>query len=957
MHDTHRQHATTRQPGESHPGAKHSPLPYYLPPSLTVSMSEPRQSELRREVDQLGRLFGDVIKHHTGTTGLKLVEQVRGMSRALGEGDPQAAEALRDHLAKLSEQDLSVIIRSYTIFLELANLAEDRHRIRVLRSREQQAYPAARKESIGDAFAGLHDDGLSTSEIGQLIDRVRVELVFTAHPTEAKRRSVRRILHRIRVLLNQTDSDDMLPREREQNQSLIQGELHKLWQTDFVRPWRPTVLQEVERGLAIMPGLWSEAPKLLADMERALEQYYPKASPPAAPLISFGSWIGGDRDGNPFVTPAVTAETLNLLAKHAVAEHRVTARRLARSLSISDRLTDRPEPLEAAISAASEQWPALAQQLEKLAPLESYRKWLFIIRWRLGQMLEAPIDQIADPTSGGYASRNDLAADVQLVADCLIEAGDELLVENEVEPWLAQIKVFGLHTARLDLRQHSGVYGAAIDELVKLAGLCDDPAALDEPARAKLLTDTLASDKLPGLDADLSDPTRETLDLFALVRRTVRLRGMGPFGVHVLSMTHEASDILGMLWLWRWSERVDGGHKRDESLHLPLAPLFETIDDLQRAPDTLRAIFSNPTYRKHLASQSDYQMVMVGYSDSTKDGGYLAAQWALQQSQSAMQQVADEFGVLITFFHGRGGSLGRGGGPAARSILSLPSNAFNGSLRLTEQGEVLAERYGTPAIAYRHLEQVCWSSLKAAARSTDGPPAEWTELMNRLASNSFQAYRKLVDSPTFADFYRAITPIDEIARLPIGSRPSKRKGGNRIEDLRAIPWVFSWTQCRAIIPAWYGIGSAVAPLLDDPAAIKLLQTMLRDWPFFEATISNAELALAKANMAVFELYGKLSDSIEGGAELAQSIVDEHERSKRAICAITDTQDLLDEIPWLQRSIQVRNGYVDPLNVVQVVLLERLMAEPDAHQAATPDELEHLMNLNINGVSAGMRTTG
>lgn len=920
-------------------------------------MSEPRQSQLRREVDQLGRLFGEVISHHTGAAGLGMVEQVRSMARNLGNGDPRAALKLRDHLAQLGQQDLSIIIRSYTIFLELANLAEDRHRIRVLRSREQQAYPAARKESIGDAFASLHDDGLSTSDINGLIDRVRVELVFTAHPTEAKRRSVRRILHRIRSLLNEADGGDMLPREQEQNESLIQGELHKLWQTDFVRPWRPTVLQEVQRGLAIMPGLWSEAPKLLADLERSLAEYYPKASAPAAPLIEFGSWIGGDRDGNPFVTPEVTAETLTLLAKHAVGEHRSTARRLARSLSISDRLTDRPEPLEAAISEASEKWPALAEQLEKLAPLESYRKWLFVIRWRLDQMLAAPLAQMADSAAGGYASRHDLAADVQLVADCLMEAGDELLVENEVEPWLAQIRVFGLHTARLDLRQHSGVYGAAINELLKLGGLSDDPTSLDEQARAKLLIDTLASDQLPGLDDQVSDATRETLELFALVRRTVRLRGMGPFGVHVLSMTHEASDILGMLWLWRWSERVDGGHARDSQLHLPLAPLFETIGDLQQAPDTLRAIFSNSSYRGYLAAQDDYQMVMVGYSDSTKDGGYLSAQWALQQSQSAMQKVANEFGVKLTFFHGRGGSLGRGGGPAARSILSLPSDAFNGSLRLTEQGEVLAERYGTPEIAYRHLEQVCWSSLKAASRSTDGPPAEWTDLMDRLATSSYDAYRQLVDSPTFADFYRAVTPIDEIARLPIGSRPSKRKGGNRIEDLRAIPWVFSWTQCRAIIPAWYGIGSAVAPLLDDSQSIKLLRTMLRDWPFFQATISNAELALAKANMAVFELYGKLGDSIPGGSELAQSIVAEHERTKQAICTITESADLLEDIPWLQRSIQVRNGYVDPLNVVQVVLLERLMAEPDDHQGPTPDTLEHLMNLNINGVSAGMRTTG
>lgn len=920
-------------------------------------MSAPQQSELRREVDSLGRLFGEVIKHHAGQQGFDLVEEVRSMARRLSEGDASMATQLRDRIAQLSGDELSIIIRSFTIVLELANLAEDRHRIRVIRDREQQAYPDARSESIGAAFATLHDDGLSTAEIRGLLERVKIELVFTAHPTEAKRRSVRRILHRIRQLLKAGDDDELLPRERERNNLFIRGELHKLWQTDFVRPWRPTVLQEVERGLAIMPGLWNEAPALLNDLERALQRYYPKVAPPESPLVSFGSWIGGDRDGNPFVTPAVTAETLTLLRRHAVLEHRSKARQLARSLSMSDRLTKRPAKIEAALADVSNRWPTLAKELEKLAPLETYRRWLFAMRWRLNKTLQCSIDQPAGKDSPAYWSRNDLAADVELVAECLRETGDELLVTNEVEPWLAQIKVFGLHTARLDLRQHSAVYRSAIDEMCRVAGLCDDPAGLDEPRRVELLVNSMASDQLPGLDAEVSDSTRETLELFALVRRTMRLRGAGPFGAHVLSMTEKASDIVSMLWLWNWSGRVDGGSPRDAELHLPLSPLFETIDDLNGAPDTLRQLFSIPTYRQYVTEQGDDHMVMVGYSDSTKDGGYLSAQWALQQSQSAMQQVADEFGIKLTFFHGRGGSLGRGGGPAARSILSLPGDAFSGSLRLTEQGEVLAERYGTPAIAYRHLEQVCWSTLTAASRVADPPPPAWVEMMERLASSSLAAYRKLVDSPRFADFYREVTPIDEIERLPIGSRPSKRKGGNRIEDLRAIPWVFSWTQCRAILPAWYGIGSAVEPLLDDPAAIDLLRKMLKEWAFFEATISNAELALAKANMPVFQLYGELGNQIEGGQQLAQAIVDEYERSRRAVCAINNTENLLESIPWLGRSIQVRNGYVDALNVAQVVLLERVANDPDAYQHAMPDALEHLVNLGINGVSAGMRTTG
>ncbi|MBX3425175.1 MAG: phosphoenolpyruvate carboxylase [Pirellulales bacterium] len=920
-------------------------------------MSEDRQSELRREIDFLGRLFGDVIKRFAGEAGFDLVEHVRGLARRLHAGDEQAGEQLYQRVAALSDSQLKAIVRSFSIFLELANLAEDRQRVRVLRQRERESYPEPRRESVRAALAAFQDRGLSTEEVQRLVDRVRIELVLTAHPTEAKRRSVRRLLRRIREVLSTGDAPGLLPVERERVTDRLRGELFKLWQTDFVRPWRPTVLQEVERGLSIMPVLWSEAPALLADLRAAIHQYYPKVAVPATPLVRYGSWIGGDRDGNPFVTAEVTAQTLTLLRRHAVTAHRSAARRLSQSLSISDRLAARPARLEAALEHAADRWSALGELLTKMPPLETYRRWLHAIVWRLQHTLDAPVDAPLDPEAPGYRTAAELAADVRLVADCLRSAGDELVVRNEVEPWLDQIEVFGLHCARLDVRQHSSAYHATVDELWRSAGLCADPGALNEISREKLLVETMGDGRLPGLDFAGSETARESLALFALLRRTARHGGMEPLGAHILSMTKTASDVLAMLWLWRWSERVDGCRPGDAELRLPVAPLFETIGDLHAAPDTLRMLFSVPEYREYLAAQGNDQMVMVGYSDSTKDGGYLAAQWALQQSQIEMQQVADEFGVSLTFFHGRGGSLGRGGGPAARSILSLPTVAFSGSLRLTEQGEVLAERYDTPEIAYRHLEQVSWSALVAASRRPTPPPTEWSTLMTQLAERSFTAYRKLVDAPAFADYYRAVTPIDEIERLPIGSRPSKRKASNRIEDLRAIPWVFSWTQCRALLPAWYGLGSAVESVADDPTAMDALRTMYRDWPFFEATISNAALALAKANMPVFRLYARLGSEIPGANELTAAIIAEFERSERAVVAIAGGSELLDDVPWLKRSIQVRNGYVDPLNVVQAALLDRTARRPVSSADALPDESEHIMNITIKGVSAGMRTTG
>ncbi|MAT72378.1 MAG: phosphoenolpyruvate carboxylase [Planctomycetaceae bacterium] len=925
-----------------------------------MSESRPQSSrhpELRREIDHLGRMLGEVIKRFAGEAGFEIVEQIRALTKGLHAGDKEASQQILERTASLSDDQLKTVIRSFSIMLELANLAEDRQRVRVLRQRERDSYPAPRRESVRAALAEFHRRGLGTSEVQALVDRVGIELVLTAHPTEAKRRSVRRVLRRLRQVLAKGDSPDLLPREQQQIDSEIRGELYKLWQTDFVRPWRPTVLQEVERGLSIMPVLWSEAPALLTDLRTALQENYPKVQPPATPLVRYGSWIGGDRDGNPYVTADVTAETLTSLRRHAVTAHRTAARRLGRSLSISDRLTTAPAALDKAIDAAAARWPAIAEQLERMPPLETYRKWQHVILWRLRRTLDDPVDALGDEHDGGYASGEELAADVQLTADCLRAAGDALLVRNEVQTWLDQIRIFGLHTARLDIRQHSGVYHAAIDELWLAAGLCDDPAQLSEEQRSQLLVDTMGDARLPGLDYEGAELTCETLRLFALLRRTARHAGMAPLGAHVLSMTHHPSDILAMLWLWRWSERIDGGRPGDEQLRLPLSPLFETIDDLQGAADTLRMAFSIEPYRQYVAALGDEQMVMVGYSDSTKDGGYLAAQWALQQSQSEMQRVADEFGIRLTFFHGRGGSLGRGGGPAARGILSLPAEAFSGSLRLTEQGEVLAERYDTPQIAYRHLEQVSWAALVSASRQSAAPPAEWTELLSDLAARSLRAYRQLVDAPRFADYYRAVTPIDEIERLPIGSRPSKRKAGNRIEDLRAIPWVFSWTQCRALLPAWFGLGAAVEERLADDGVTELLQQMYREWPFFNAVIGNAALALAKANMPVFQHYARLGAGVPGAAELTARIAAEFERSRRAVLAITGQDELLDDVPWLQRSIQVRNRYVDPLNVVQAVLLERLTADPDAHTGEIPDDLEHLMNLAIKGVSAGMRTTG
>ena len=917
-------------------------------------MSDNLFPRLSREVDQLGRLCGTTISERGGKESFEAVEKLRKLVRKMQAGDDDAADEIRQMLAGLTEREINVITRSFTIFLELANLAEDRQRVRVLRKRKRDAYPDPAKETVRSAIAEYHRQGISSSVVQQYVDSIRIELVLTAHPTEAKRRAVRRLLSEIRHILNESDSEDLLPTEKERLDQRLAAQVSKLWQTDLIRPWRPTVMQEVERGLRIKDVLWQQVPHVITDLRRALAEHYPKVKLGKLPIIQYGSWIGGDRDGNPFVTPEVTEQTISYLRSEAINSHLTRCISVSKSLSVSERVTPAASCLVDAIATAGQRWPEVQEQLAKLPPLEAYRRWLFVVQWRLTQTALTKPDGSEESIAGAYETGEQLHDDVSIVAKSLSETGNEQLVETDVQAWLDQIQVFGLHMARLDIRQDSGLYGGVINEVLSTSGLAPSIADLDEPARRKALVDTMGAEFELDL-AQLSDEARETLDLFTLLRRVVRSYGISAIGQHILSMTRKPSDLLTIMWFWRWSERVDGGDPRDEQMLLPIVPLFETIGDLQQAPQTMTELLSEPTYREYLRQQNDDQVVMIGYSDSSKDGGYLAAQWELQSSQAQLMQVANELDVKLTFFHGRGGSLARGGGPAAQGVLSLPSSAFNGSLRITEQGEVLADRYDNPHIAHRHLEQLTWSVLTAVSRDADSVSENWREAMAEMAKTSMKSYRQMVDHPSFADFYRSVTPINAIERLPIGSRPSKRKKGNRVEDLRAIPWVYSWTQCRAMLPAWYGMGSALEAYLqdDDGSRLALLREMHEQWPFFQISIDRATVALAQANMPVFRWYAELSESVPEGTTLAGWITDEHARSCAGVQKILDCDQLLERTPWLQRSIQVRNGYVDPLNMLQFELHRRAAAQA----GSTTVELEYLIHLTIKGISTGMRTTG
>jgi phosphoenolpyruvate carboxylase len=911
---------------------------------------------LRRDVRMLGEMLGDVILSLAGAGDLALVEDIRKLARSRRDGDATAEIALRERIAGLTDAGMQTVIRAFTVFLDLSNLAEDRHRIRVLRDRELQNFPAPLGESIAAAITKLRESGFTAVAMEGALDSLEIELVFTAHPSEAKRRVIRNKLARMREYLQESGREDLLPRERADLETRLRTEIAMLWETEFVRPWRPTVMQEVDRCLAIAPRLWDVVPRIYGTVRRTLKTVWPDKNVKLPVFLRFGSWVGGDRDGHPDVTTEITAQTFNRLREAALALHLKQCRWVYDFLSVSAREAPVSESLNERLGQAVERWPALAEKLKAAVPFEIYRRFLSVIEWRLAQSYASPSGK---PEAGGYRDGFELSEDLDLILTSLRARQSDDLGAIEVEKWLDLTRVFGLHLARLDVRQDAGTYAQVIQELMSALKIAEDFASLSEKDKAALLTKTMSLDLLIP-EETLSTQARETLSLFRLLHETSAAFGSDAIGGHVISLTRTASDVLTVLWLWRQT-RAEAGMNEPG---LRIIPLFEKIADLERAAETMASILAEPAYAQHLARQENRQIVMLGYSDSTKDGGYLAACWSLYRAQRKLHAVATRFGVHLTCFHGRGGSLGRGGGPAARGILSLPPEAANGTLRLTEQGEVLAERYDDPQIAGRHLEQVTWATLLGHAMPGPEPGELWLSSMEALARRSFAVYREMVELPGFLEFFAQATPIDEIENLPIGSRPSRRKAERALDNLRAIPWVFSWTQNRCIIPAWYGLGAALTEVKERGAAEwQSLREMYGGWSFFEATIDNAALALAKTDMYIARGYAELIGASEVRDRFWSLFTTERDRTIQAIVDLAGGTELLAASPWIQKSIDVRNPYIDPLNLIQIELLRRLRslpAEPGPEESdrnSSAENLRRLLRLSVQGVAAGMRTTG
>ena len=910
-----------------------------------------KREKLGAEIRFLGSMLGDVIREQVGTTLFDLEEEIRLGARARRGGSEGAERALDARIRSLSGEEARTIVRAFTLFFDLMNLAEDRERVRVLRERERDRYPEPRPESMEEAALMMKNAGLDAPGIRTLLGLLSIGLVFTAHPTEAKRPSVRTKVRLLRQSLMNLDDADILPRERERTVAGIRSLVTGLWQTDLVRPRRPSVLEEVEVGLYFAATLWDVAPGIYAELDRALRKIYPGEEFALPPFLSFGSWIGGDRDGNPHVNARATALTFARMRSAAVSAHLSRCRQLFDELTSSEQQAPVTSALRDVVEQRMELFPDIRPLVEPISRHETYRRFLRTVEWKLERTRAT--DSLESLPEGAYRSGTELAEDLQLVEDSLKAHRGSAIAEGNLMGWLWQTQIFGLHFARLDIRQESSRNALVITEVVRALGLCADYAALDEEGRRALLRSTMGLHRPLNREA-LSAEARESLDVYDVLRQAAAAVGEEALGGHIISMTHRVSDILAALWLMELRPASAVGPVPA----MDIVPLFETIDDLARAEAMVREMLNDPVYRRHLVRRRNVQVVMIGYSDSTKDGGYLAACWALYRTQSLLSRLAQDHGVRLVFFHGRGGALGRGGGPAARSILALPPESLGAGLRMTEQGEVLADRYDDPRIAGRHLEQVIWATLAASVQPLTPPRAQWLQAMEELSREALAAYRALVEEPCFLSYFEQATPIREIEALPIASRPAHRHGARGLGDLRAIPWVFAWTQNRCMIPAWYGIGSAFQAFARSRRdGWRMLKEMYEEWPFFRATLDNAVLALAKCDMDIGRTYASLVEDSEARTRIWNMIESEYARSRDAALATNGQAGLLEEIPWLQNSIRLRNPNTDPLNLLQVAWLRRLREAERQGNEATLMECREILRLTIEGVAAGMRSTG
>jgi phosphoenolpyruvate carboxylase len=906
---------------------------------------------LRYDTRLLGRILGDTVRSQEGERVFDMVERIRRTAVQFHrDADEDARRELQKIMSGLPTGVAIKIIRAFGYFSHLANLAEDQHHIRRTRTYALAKAPP-RRGSMADALVRVRDAGVSRAELEAFFARALCVPVLTAHPTEVRRQSLIDREMEIARLLDERDRVHFTPEELDENRKALRRNVLTLWQTSLVRHSRLRVLDEVANGLTYYDHTFlTGLPEFYADLEDQLGSIDSSWRDVAVPsFLRMGSWIGGDRDGNPFVTADVTRQALMQQSRRALRWHLEQLHLLGAELPLDGRMVH----VSAGLQALAERSPDHAVERQD----EPYRRALTGIYARLAATAW-DLDQLEPPhppvgPAPPYATAAELKADLDVIHESLTANNLAPLARGRLRAVRRAVDVFGFHLASLDIRQNSDVHERVMAELFAVSGTAADYRSLDEKARLALLTAELANPRaLAAPRQSYGEETASELAMLQVVADAHRRYGPGAVPHYVISKADSVSDILEVAVLLK---EVGLLRPREDRLDVDIVPLFETIADLQRSGPTMEALFAVPAYRRLLASRGNQQEVMLGYSDSNKDGGYLTSTWELYKAELALIDVFGRNTIGLRLFHGRGGSVGRGGGPSYEAILAQPPGALQGAIRITEQGEVIAGKYSNREVGRRNLETLAAATMEATLLEARRPlpPADHIAAMEELSGHAFRAYRALVyEAPGFDRYFRESTVLQEIATLNIGSRPASRSQKRGIEDLRAIPWVFSWAQCRLMLPGWFGFGTAVAAFVAaHQDGLARLQRLHDDWPFFRTTLSNMDMVLAKSDIAIASRYAELV----GDEALRRSIFErlraEWQSSIDAVRAVTRQQELLEGNPLLARALRGRVPYIDPLNHVQIELLRR-------HRAGDEDPgVVQGIQLSINGIAAGLRNSG
>ncbi len=924
---------------------------------------------LRSRVKLFGNLLGNILHEQAGGRVLVAVETLRkGYIRLSKEHNPKKHEQLARMMRKLDPEILSHVVRAFSIYFSLVNIAEEAYQHQQRRQQKRRGGILC-TGSFEEALRDFHDAGITSDQLQTIFDKLAYIPVITAHPTESKRRTILEALRRIFVTSQRLDESRPTREERAEILSLLESQIQILWKTNEVRTERPKVTGEIRHGIFyFQESLFEAIPLMYRDFEKACDKVYSvDSSTVTVPsFIRFGSWVGGDRDGNPNVTPETTVSAVNLHAKAILKEYLPRLSSLAKVLTHSSHFCTPDEAFQKSLNNderyAANAFPDNPERFKN----EPYRRKLHLMHYRLERNLWAVRDRLYNTQEtitpeDGYHSDEDFVNDLRLIRDSLISHGDQNIANGELKDMIRLAETFGFFLVSLDLRQESTRHTDAVTEILAQKTSNPNYSALSERERMRFLSEHLDNERLTLDRRSLSDSTRETLAVFDVMKNMRDEISAKAFGSYVISMTHTASHIMEVLFLAHQTGLVGKTAQDEWFCHIQVSPLFETIEDLRHIEHVMKSLLNTEIYRQLLKSAGNVQEIMLGYSDSCKDGGILSSAWSLYKAQQKIIALTSSCGIECRLFHGRGGTMGRGGGPTHEAILSQPEGTVTGQIKFTEQGEMVTYKYSNKETAIYELAMGVTGLIKASKNIIKAPtpvPERYETIMEQIAEDGEEAYRGLVDNtPGFLDYFYEATPVSEIAMMNIGSRPSHRKKGDRSKSsVRAIAWVFGWAQSRHTLPAWYGIGSALKEWCnDDPQKCQQLKEMYKNWPFFRSLMSNTQMALVKADPAILKEYATLCENKGLARQISTMVGAEYNRTVESILSASDTIELLADNPRLALSLSRRDPYLDPLNYIQVMLLQRYrdtsLSEEERQQWLDP------LLRSINAIAAGMRNTG